>query len=183
MAIKHKIPITNGLGSTEIVNGKYNATADIPGYDNSSLSPKSIEIGDNIETYVFTISASGILKLHVTDTGDPSTGVNIIGAKFIRTDYTGNNIGIEVETNQDGYAIFNNVPFSENKSLKVYYKQISSDGKHTFSEELKNIELKKNEEIIEIANPEAPLKKFSISDINYATIPIADGDLFLEETT
>ena len=105
MAIKHKIPITNGLGSTEIVNGKYNATADIPGYDNSSLSPKSIEIVDNIETYVFTISASGILKLHVTDTGDPSTGVNIIGAKFIRTDYTGNNIGIEVETNQDGYAI------------------------------------------------------------------------------
>ena len=50
MAIKHRIPITNGIGSLEVVNGRYNVTAEVPGYDNSTLTPKSIEIVDGVET-------------------------------------------------------------------------------------------------------------------------------------
>ncbi len=176
MAIKHKVTIENGIGKVKIVNGKYNVVSNIPGYDNDSLSPKSVEIVDNIETYVFTVSASGTLKIHVTDNVN-----NISNAKFIRCDEQGNSLGIEVETNTEGYATFNNVPFNEEKSLKVYFKQITSDGKHTFSEEIKEIELKKNEEIIEIINPEAPLKKFTISDTNYASVSLTDGDLTLED--
>ena len=73
------------------------------------------------------------------------------------------------------------MPFSANNSLKIYFKQVTSDGKHTFSEEVRNIEMKMNEETIEIANPLAPLKKFTLSDSNFVNILIDDGDLYIEE--
>ena len=88
MAIKHRIPITNGIGSLEVVNGRYNVTAEVPGYDNSTLTPKSIEIVDGVETYAFTISATGTLTINVTDTGSSTTGIMALelGRKFIGID-------------------------------------------------------------------------------------------------
>ena len=106
---RHTIPITNGKGSIELVTGTYNATAVAGGYDPSTLSPSSITIIDETDTYAFTISAKGTLTLHVTDTGDPNTGVQIVGAKFIRTNRTGTIVGNEIITNEDGDAVFNNV--------------------------------------------------------------------------
>ena len=91
---RHTIPITNGKGSIELVTGTYNAQAVAGGYDASTLDPKSVTIIDGTDTYAFTISAKGTLTLHVTDTGEASTGVQIVGAKFIRTDSTGTNPGI-----------------------------------------------------------------------------------------
>ena len=41
--------------------------------------------------------------------------------------------------------------------------------------------MKMNEETIEIANPLAPLKKFTLSDSNFVNILIDDGDLYIEE--
>lgn len=70
--------------------GTYNATAVVGGYDSSTLTPNSVNVVEGTNTYAFTISATGTLTLHVTDTGDPVTGVDIVGAKFIRTDSTGN---------------------------------------------------------------------------------------------
>ena len=75
---RHTIPITNGKGSIELVTGIYNATAIAGGYDASTLNPKSVTIIDGTDTYAFTISAKGILTLHVTDTGDPNTGVQLM---------------------------------------------------------------------------------------------------------
>ena len=131
---RHTIPITNGKGSIELVTGTYNATAVAGGYDPSTLSPSSITIIDGTDTYAFTISAKGTLTLHVTDTGNPDTGVQIIGAKFVRTDSTGTITGTEISTNDDGNAVFNNVPFAASGSNKIYYKQISGDGGHTFDD-------------------------------------------------
>ena len=91
---RHTIPITNGKGSIELVTGTYNAQAVAGGYDASTLDPKSVTIIDGTPTYAFTISAKGTLTLHVTDTGDPNTGVQIVGAKFIRTDSTGTIVAI-----------------------------------------------------------------------------------------
>ena len=102
---RHTIPITNGKGSIELVTGTYNATAVAGGYDPSTLSPSSITIIDGTDTYAFTISAKGTLTLHVTDTGNPDTGVQIIGAKFVRTDSTGTITGTEISTNDDGNAV------------------------------------------------------------------------------
>ena len=181
MAIRHRVPITNSLGSLEIVNGNYNVSAEVPGYDSTTLTPKSIEIVNDTETYNFTISATGTLTIHVADTGSSTTGIQIVGAKFIRTDYQGNETGVEITTDTDGNAKFTNVPFSPSKSSKIYFKQVSSDGKHTFSEELRSIEMKVNEEVVEIANPMAPLKRFTLMDSNFVNVPIEDGDLYLEE--
>ena len=42
--------------------------------------------------------------------------VENVGAKFIRTDSTGTIVGNEITTNNNGNAVFNNVPFSESGS-------------------------------------------------------------------
>ena len=41
---RHTIPITNGKGSIELVNGNYRATVVANGYDASTLNPKEISI-------------------------------------------------------------------------------------------------------------------------------------------
>ena len=87
---RHTIPITNGKGSIRLVNGNYKVSAVVEGYDPDSIEPKNVTIVEGTNTYAFTIKAKGTLTLHVTDTGIPETGAQVIGAKFVRTDSTGN---------------------------------------------------------------------------------------------
>ena len=178
---RHTIPITNGKGSIELVAGIYNATAIAGGYDASTLNPKSVTIIDGTDTYAFTISAKGILTLHVTDTGDPNTGIQIVGAKFIRTDSTGTIVGNEIITNDDGDAVFNNVPFAETGSTAIYYKQISSDGGHTFDDTVKSITMTEETETVQITNPPAPVRNFTLMDASFPNIPIIDGQILLQD--
>ena len=178
---RHTIPITNGKGSIELVNGQYNATAVVGGYDVSTLNPKSITIIDGTDTYAFTITANGTLTLHVTDTGVSDTGIQIVGAKFIRTDSTGTIVGNEITTNSDGNAVFNNVPFATSGSNAIYYKQISSDGGHTFDDTVKSIIMTDESQTIEIKNPTAPVRNFTLMDTSFPNIPIIDGQIILED--
>ncbi len=178
---RHTIPITNGKGSIELVTGTYKAQAVAGGYDASTLDPKSVNIIDGTTTYAFTISATGTLTLHVTDTGNPDTGVQIIGAKFIRTDSTGTIVGNEITTNDDGNAVFNNVPFAESNSTAIYYKQISGDGGHTFDDTVKSIVMTQSSETVQITNPPAPVRNFTLMDASFPNIPIIDGQIILEE--
>lgn len=140
---------SHSKGSIELVTGTYNATAVAGGYDPSTLSPSSITIIDE------------------TDTGDPDTGVQIIGAKFVRTDSTGTINGPEISTNDDGNAIFNNVPFADSGSNKIYYKQISGDGGHTFDDTVKSITMTEESETVEITNPESPIRNFTLMDASF----------------
>lgn len=178
---RQTINITNGKGSIELVNGNYNATAVVGGYDSSTLTPASVNVVDGVDTYAFTISATGTLTLHVTDTGDPDTGVDIVGAKFIRTDSTGAVVGTEAVTNQDGNAVFNNVPFAATGSNPIYYKQIAGDGGHTFDDGVKSITMTVENQTVEITNPQAPLRNFTLMDASYPNIPIMDGQIILQD--
>lgn len=178
---RHTIPITNGKGSIELVTGTYKATAVVEGYDVSTLNPTSVDIIDSTDTYAFTISAKGTLTLHVTDTGNPDTGVQIVGAKFVRTDNVGNIIGSEIVTNQDGNAVFNNVPFSTSGNITIYYKQISGDGGHTFDTAVKSTIMTTESQVVEIENPSAPLRNFTLMDASFPNIPIMDGQIILED--
>lgn len=178
---RHTIPITNGKGSIELVTGTYNATAVASGYDASTLSPKSVTIIDGTDTYAFTISATGILTLHVTDTGDPDSGVQIIGAKFVRTDSSGTMTGAEITTNDDGNAVFNNVPFDAAGNITIYYKQISSDGGHTFDDAVKSIIMTEQTKTVQIINPPAPVRNFTLMDASFPNIPIMDGQIILQD--
>ncbi len=178
---RHTIPITNGKGSIELVNGVYNATAIVGGYDASTLDPKKVTIIEGTNDYAFTIRATGVLTLHVTDTGDKTTGVQIIGAKFVRTDSTGTITGTEVTTDHDGNAVFNNVPFAPSGSTEIYYKQITSDGGHTFDETVKSVIMTASTETIEIENPTAPVRNIMLTDASLPNIPITSGQVILED--
>lgn len=178
---RHTIPITNGKGSIELVNGTYNATALVGGYDASTLDPKNVTIIEGTNDYAFTISAKGTLTLHVTDTGDPVSGVQIIGAKFIRTDSAGTITGVEAITDYDGNAVFNNVPFAPTDSIEIYYKQITSDGGHTFDDSVKSIIMTTSTQTVEIANPAAPLRNIMLTDASFPNIPIKDGQIILAD--
>lgn len=178
---RHTIPITNGKGSIELVNGVYNATAVVGGYDASTLDPKQITIIEGTNDYAFTISAKGVLTLHVTDSGDKVTGVQIIGAKFVRTDSTGTINGVEAVTDSDGNAIFRNVPFAPSGSTEIYYKQITSDGGHTFDDTVKSIVMNEQNKIVEIINPEAPLRNFTLTDASFPNVVISDGQIILND--
>lgn len=177
---RHTIPITNGKGSIELVTGTYNVTAVAGGYDSSTLAPTSVNIVNGVETYAFTISAKGTLTLHVTDTGDASTGIDIFGAKFVRTDSTGTILGTEITTDQEGNAVFNNVPYAATDSNPIYYKQISSDGGHTFDDTVKSIIMTEETQTIEITNPTAPERHFTLMDASYTNIPVMDGQIIVD---
>ena len=116
---RHTIPITNGKGSIRLVNGNYKVSAVVEGYDPDSIEPKNVTIVEGTNTYTFTIKANGTLTLHVTDTGNPQTGVQVIGAKFVRTDSTGNILSEEVITDTDGNAKFSNIPFATSGSSSI----------------------------------------------------------------
>ena len=178
---RHTIPITNGKGSIELVTGTYNATALADGYDASTLNPQSVTIIDGTDTYAFTISAKGVLTLHVTDTGNPDTGVQIVGAKFIRTDSTGNTLSEEIITDTDGNAKFSNIPFATSGNVTIYYKQITSDGGHTFDDTVKSIVMNEQNKIVEITNPEAPLRDFTLTDASFPNVVISDGQIILND--
>lgn len=178
MAKEHVVSITNGIGSKELDNGNYTVTASIVGYDNASIDPASQEVTEGVDDYSFTIAATGTLTLHVSDDGT-DIGVPIIGATFYRCDSEGNTYGGPIESNEDGNAIFNNVPFAESDAPVIYYKQTLSDGEHTFDDTLQNITLTEETMTVEITNPEAAVRNFKLTDANYTDLPIADGTITL----
>lgn len=180
MAKRHVISITNGKGSLELDNGTYSVSATVAGYDSSTIDPTSQEITEGVDSYNFTISATGTLTLHVTDDGT-EIGVPIVGATFIRCDSEGTTYGTEITTDDEGNAVFNNVPFStEGDAPNIYYKQTASDGEHTFNSDLQTVTLEAETHTIEIENPMAASREFNLTDAYYEGLPIADGSLTLE---
>ena len=177
MAKQHIIPINNGVGSKEIDNGTYTITANIVDYDNATIDPASQEITEGIDNYSFTIGATGTLTLHVSDDGT-KIGIPIVGAVFYLCDAEGNQYGDSIQSDDSGNAVFNNVPYSgEGNAPEIYFKQISSDGEHTFNSELQNTTLTEETGIVEITNAAAAERTFNITDAN---LPIADGEITLE---
>lgn len=181
MAKQHIIPITNGKGSKELANANYNVTASILGYDNSSINPSEQEITEGVNNYNFTIAATGTLTLHITDDGT-DIGIPVVGATFYRCDSEGNTYGDIITTDDDGNATFNFVPYSEDGDAPtIYFKQISSDGEHTFDDSLQNTTLDAETKTLEIQNAMAEAREFSLTDENYSGLPIENGEITLEE--
>ena len=172
------VDITNGTGQTELINDTYTVTAEVTGYDNASLTPSSITVDEATNTYAFTISATGTLTLHVTDTGT-TAGTPIVGATFIRTDSTGTEYGNVITTDTEGNAVFNNVPFAETGAPLIYYKQTASDGDHEFDSTVQSTSLTTQTETIEIINTPGATRTINLTDANYENLPIEAGSLTL----
>lgn len=172
------ITITNGTGTSNIINGNFNVTSNVNGYDNTSINPSSVNITEDTNTYQFTISASGTLTLHVTEDGTAS-GVPVVGASFIRTDASGNTYGNSITTDSNGDAIFSNMPYAETDAPTIYFKQTASDGEHEFNDQVQSTTMSESTSTLEIENTLGALRTITLIDANYENLPL-DGTLTLE---
>lgn len=172
------VNITNGTGTTDLINGAYTVTAEVTGYDNTSINPTSITVDAQTNNYAFTVSATGTLTLHVTDTGT-TEGNPIVGATFIRTDATGTEYGSVITTDATGNAVFNNVPYAETGAPTIYFKQTASDGDHEFSTDVQSTTLTTQTSTVEIINAVGATRTITLTDTNYDNLPIDTATLTL----
>ena len=172
------VDITNGTGTVELINDTYTVTAEVTGYDNSTINPSSITVDASTNTYAVTISGAGTLTLHVTDTGT-TAGTPIVGATFIRTDSAGTEYGSVITTDAQGNAVFNNVPFAETGAPLVYYKQTASDGDHEFYSTVQSTSLTTQTSTVEITNAPGATRTINLTDANYDNLPIETASLTL----
>ena len=172
------ITITNGTGTSELINDSYTVTSNTTGYDNTSILPSTVDITEGVNTYAFTISAAGTLTLHVTEDGT-SSGIPIVGATFVRTDSTGNEYGNPITSDSNGDAVFNNVPFDSTNAPTIYYKQTASDGNHDFSNLVASTTLTTSTSTIEVQNTPGATRTISLTDANYTNLPIESGSITL----
>ena len=166
------VTITNGSGTVDLINGSYNITASVPGYDDSSLNPSSIVVSADTNTYAFTISADGTLTIHVTEDGT-SSGTPVVGATFVRTDSEGNEYGTEITSDSSGNAVFNNVPYAASNAPIIYFKQLSSDGEHEFSNLVQSVTLTTSTFTEVIENTKAATRTITLNDTNYGNLPLS----------
>ena len=172
------VTITNGSGSAELINDTYTVTANVVGYDNTSILPSSLEVVEGTNSYAFTIAADGTLTLHVTEDGT-STGTPVIGATFVRTDSTGTEYGSPITTDSNGDAVFDNVPYDATNAPTIYFKQTASDGDHEFDTTIQSTTMTTTTATVEIQNPVGATRTIALTDANYANLPIESGSLTL----
>ena len=173
-----EVTITNGTGTIDLLNGTYEVTAEVNGYDNTSIDPCSLTVDATTNEYTFTIAANGTLTLHVTEDGT-STGTPIVGATFIRTDSQGTEYGSAITTDASGNAVFNNVPFAQTNAPTIYYKQTSSDGNHEFTNTVQSTTLTTSTSTVEIENTPAATRTINLTDANYTNLPIDTATITL----
>lgn len=169
----YNIIITNGEGTENILNGNYSVTSSVTGYDNTSITPNPIDVVEGTNEYAFTIAAEGTLTIHVTEEGTAG-GTPIVGAKFKRTDSSGTEYGNEITTNDDGNAVFNNVPYDSAGNVNIYYRQTISDGDHEYTTDVRNISLTESTGTVEIQNAVGAQRTIYLTDANYSGLPL-DG--------
>ena len=169
------VTITNGTGTGELINDSYTVTANVTGYDNTSIDPSSINVVEGTNSYAFTIAATGTLTLHVTEDGT-SSGTPIVGATFVRTDSSGNVYGTAITSDASGDAVFNNVPFADSGAPTIYFKQTASDGDHEFDSTVQNTNMTTSTETVQITNQPGASRTITLTDANYTNLPI-DGEL------
>ena len=172
------VTITNGSGTSNLINGTYSVTANVNGYDNTSISPSTLSVVDGTNSYAFTISATGTLTIHITEDGTVS-GTPIVGATLIRTDSSGSEYGSVITTDSNGDAVFNNVPFAQDNAPTIYFKQTASDGDHEFSTAVQNTTMTSSTATIEIANAQGASRTITLTDSNYSNLPIETATLDL----
>ncbi len=170
------INITDGTGSAEIINGTFDVTAEVNGYNNTTIDPSSVTVEADTDTYAFTIAATGTLTLNVTDDGTAS-GTPIVNATFIRTDSTGNEYGDVITSDASGNAVFNNVPFAETGAPTIYFKQTASDGDHEFDGSVQSTTMTTSTSTLQIENAPGAIRTINLTDATYQNLPIETATL------
>lgn len=178
MARPYMITIANGEGTEGTESGIYEVSATIAGYDVDTIDPKSLTVTGDTSEYSLTVSASGMLTLHVTEEGIED-GTPVLGTSFKRCDSSGNTYGEAVVSNDSGDAVFENVPYAEADGPVVYYKQIDSDGNHDFELDLQSETLTEESTTVQVFNSPVSSKILKLTDVNYSGLPIDAGEITL----
>lgn len=177
MARPYEIAIINGAGTATVENGTYGVTANVPGYDNSTINPTSVTVTQSTSSYNFTISATGTLTIHITEDGTAS-GTAIEGATLVRTDSTGTAYGTPITTDSSGNAVFNNVPFGDSAPT-IYYKQTSTSSNHGYDDAVQSVTMTNSTQTVEIENPSTNQITVNLLDANYENLQVDSGTLTL----
>ena len=173
----YNVQITNGSGSQAMKRGNYSVTVTANGYDATSLSPETYAVSDAEGTGTFTVSANGVLTLVFNETG-AAGGTPVTAGSVVMTDSTGNTeYGSPVTITAQGEAVFNNVPYSSASPYALYFKQTASDDTHNPIETVISVSMSEASETQYVLNSPIAVQTFSISDVNYSGLPIADATL------
>ena len=174
MPSPYVINITDGSGSGAILNGNYDITAAVTGYNNASITPANQDVTAGVNTYGFTIASTGTLTLNVTENGLVG-GTAVEGAVFYRCDSAGDTYGAPITSDVNGDAVFDNVPYAATGAPFIYYKQTASADDHEFSRALASTTMTTNTQTIQIMNAPAASRTITLTDLNYANLPIDAG--------
>lgn len=170
------VQITNGTGSESMKRGSYTVSVNANGYDSASLSPTSYTATDSEGSGAFTLSATGVLTLIFNETG-AAGGTPITAGSVVMTDSTGNvQYGSPITISATGEAVFNNVPFSETPYV-LYFTQLSSDDAHNEFVGVITVNMTDAAQTQYVLNTPIALQTFTLTDANYAGLPIADATL------
>lgn len=172
----YDIPIVEGSATEQILNGAYDVTAVVVGYDNTSIQPDTVNVTAGDDAYAFTIAATGTMTLHVTETGVIG-GPVIIGATFVRCDASGAPYGATITTDENGNAEFPFMPFAASDAPIIYYKQTASVGEHEFDETVQNTTMITDTLEIEVENAPGEVRTITLTDANYANLKIAEATI------
>ena len=172
----YNVQITNGQGSQNMQSGNYSVTVNANGYEATTLSPVSYTatsggVGN------FTVSACGVLTIVFNETGAEG-GTPITSGSVVMTDENGETqYGSPVSINEDGEAVFNNVPFNLDNPYQLHFKQLSSDSNHLPYPDVFTVGMGTETQTEYVINlPLCEEQEFNLSDANYG-FPIAEATL------
>ncbi len=172
------ISIVNGTATTPVMDGSYDVTAAVTGYENATISPATVNVTAGVNDYPFTIAATGDLTLHVTQTG-AAGGPVVAGATFRRCDSAGVEHGPIITSDAAGDAIFPNMPFAAANAPNIYYKQTGSAVGHTYDTAMQTITMTAAAETLQITNALATPRTTTLTDANYTGLPIEAATITL----
>ena len=171
----YNVQITNGQGSQNMQSGNYSVTVNANGYEATTLSPVSYTatsggVGN------FTVSACGVLTIIFNETGAEG-GTPITSGSVVMTDSTGETqYGSPVSVNEDGEAVFNNVPFNLDNPYQLHFKQLSSDANHAPYSGVFTVGMGTETQTEYVINEPLNVQNFNLTDANYG-FPVADATL------
>ena len=172
----YNVQITNGVGSAAMKSGTYNVTASANGYDASTLSPSTYTATAAAGSGAFTLSADGALTLIFNETGAEG-GTPITSGSVVMTDSSGQTqYGSPVSINENGIAIFNNVPYNLDNPYQLYFKQLASDDNHNPYPDVLTVGMGSDAQTEYIINSPIAEQSFTLTDANYG-FPIAQATL------
>lgn len=179
----YTVNITNGQGSQAMKAGQYTVSASsAPGYDISTLSPTTFTATTSTGSQAFTLSANGTLTFNVNETGAQG-GTPITSGSIVMTDSTGTTqYGEVVSIGATGDAVFANVPYGTNEApYTLYFKQLSTDAGHNIHTGVITVTMTAQTQTEYVLNSAISEQTFTLTDANYAGLPIQSATLDFAE--